>query len=108
MKKIIALLLLAITCLSFVACNSNNDKDVVIVGRWYCEEEEMTLEISSEGTGTFTDNDKTSELTWTFDDASRLIILVVDDRDGEWTQECTYLEESDTIYGDGLSFKRVK
>ena len=104
MKKIIALLLLTVMCLSFAACSG---KDEIIVGTWYCEEWNDTLVINEDGTGTFTINGKeTQALTWTFDKASGLIVLTLDD--GDLTQECTYLEESDTLYGDGITFVRVK
>ena len=104
MKKIIALLLLTVICFSLVACGNKAEKE--LVGNWFCEEENNTLVIEEDGTGTFTSDGSTCELTWTYDEASRLIILTLDN--GSWTQECTYLEDSDTIYGDGLTFKRVK
>lgn len=69
MKKIISLLLVAVMCLSFVACSSGNNNDnesakKEIVGEWKNLHEDYSFTFNEDGTGTTPSN---GSLTWKYD-----------------------------------------
>ena len=110
MKKIIALILIIAACLSITACKKDKNDGGTneapkVVGSWYCQETNYSLIINADGTGTLTTDEATDSLKWIYDTSSHLLVLTVSD--DPWTQECTYMTDSDTIYGGGLTFTRV-
>lgn len=104
MKKIIALLLTAIICLSLCACGGGNR--VAIVGKWHSESADFTLMLNEDKTGTLEMGDNSQTIKWDYDSASH--VLLINNEDGATIQQCTYMEDSDTIYGGGVTFERVK
>ena len=129
MKKIIALLLVAVMSLSLVACgggseNNNNepqtnnsssqqetadnsqeenaDSAVNLVGTWEYAEANSVLVLNDDGTGEETSN---GALTWKYDEASSTLLITF--TKNNWTEECTYFKDDDTIYVDQMTFSRV-
>lgn len=104
MKKLIALTLVIVMCLSLVACGGKNSKTPVI-GTWRYEKAQVDLVIKSDHTGSMTKGDNKIEFTWKFDSKSNLLLLTASD--GE-VEEVTYFEDDDTLYADSWTFTRVK
>ena len=71
MKKIFALLLVAILCFSLASCGNKAEKE--IVGEWKCENffsRVAVAEFYKDGTGTltnFSSSDTTEDFTWKYD-----------------------------------------
>ena len=65
MKKIIALLLLAVMCLSFVACGNEAKKE--IVGTWVTKDQDKSFTFNEDGSGIF-DNRSSYEIRWKYDE----------------------------------------
>lgn len=123
MKKLLAMLLVAVMSFSLVACGGetetdSNDKQQEIsqtdnenasknsvVGKWEYAEENSTLVLNEDNSGELTNNDKTEAITWKYDDDSHTILVTLVDSD--WTEECTYMAEDDTIYVDQWLYSRV-
>ena len=64
MKKLIALLLVAVMCLSFVACGGSGSAKKEIVGEWKCPESGYSITFNEDGTGIDPDD---GDLTWKYD-----------------------------------------
>ena len=91
MKKLIAMLLVAVMCLSFVACgntevndasiNDNNEEKSEIVGTWNPSNDSVlagyTIVFSEDGTGTIKD----TKTRWKYDD--ELSCYIVANASGE-------------------------
>ena len=95
MKKIIALLLLAVMCFSLVACGNKAEKE--IVGTWKPSEESIlanyTFVFNEDGTGTVNDG----EMTWKYDDS--LSCYIIASSYGELYCICDIMtEENGTCY----------
>ncbi|MCF2651217.1 hypothetical protein [Anaeromassilibacillus senegalensis] len=130
MKRLIALLLVAVMCFSLAACGgdketSNNnepqtnnsetqqetadnsqeenaDSAVNLVGTWEYTEANSVLVLNEDGTGEETSN---GALTWKYDEASNTLFITF--TENNWTEECTYFKDDDTIYVDQWTFSRV-
>ena len=130
MKKIIALLLVAVMCFSLAACGGDNeasnnnepqtnnsetqqetadnsqeenaDSAVNLVGTWEYTEANSVLVLNEDGTGEETSN---GALTWKYDEASSTLLITF--TKNNWTEECTYFKDDDTIYVDQWTFSRV-
>ena len=76
MKKIIALLLLAIMCLSFVACGNKTEKE--IVGKWESSNGNYSFTFNEDGTGTTESN---GQIRWKYD--SELASYIVCEPSGQ-------------------------
>lgn len=101
MKKILAMVLLAALCLSLVACGSESG----VTGKWECDYGSgyvMTLE--SGGKGTMLYGDESYDITYEFESKSNAIVVTLNGN----SESGNYMEDSDTLYIDGLTFTRVK
>ena len=106
MKKLIAILMLAVMCMSLVACGGGNTKkEKSIVGKWECAEENSVLEINEDKTGEIFVYGELLELTWLYDETSHLLVLTL--VDGDMTEEATYMADDDVLYCDGWIYTRV-
>lgn len=108
MKKIIATLLLAVMCLTLVACGEQNTTDAFI-GTWENKKQTYTLVVNKDKTGSLAQKgedgeNETIEFTWIFDDATRTLILQSEE---EGDIRLTYLEVNDTLVSAYTSFERA-
>ena len=122
MKKILALLLVAVMCLSFVACGgvsnneSNNDTtqtdeiDLEIIGTWKTDPafNDYVLIISKDHTGNLSESNKTETLTWTYDDETHILTLTKDNMPDLPPMHLTYVESNDTLVSTGPTFRRAE
>ena len=113
MKKILALLLVAVMCLSFVACNSNSDSnsDVEkaekdIVGEWVCVTGSPTYIFNEDGTGSYYDR----PMRWKYD--SELSMYIICETTGGSTHCTTAIQIDENgeqyIYGAAKAYRVEK
>lgn len=105
MKKFIALILLAITCLTFVACSKDNSD--VYIGKWTAKGDKIELVINEDKTGEIKNDNEAIKFTWFYDKNSSMMVIVPEKEDTN-IQSFTYFEEIDTLYNPWYTFKRVK
>ncbi len=108
MKKILAVLLIAVFALSFASCAKSNTTDA-FVGTWENEKQTYSLVVNKDQTGVLTtktdEGEEKTEFTWIFDDATRTLILQSEE---EGDTRLTYLEVNDTLVSSFVSFERAK
>lgn len=109
MKKLLAILLIAVFALSFASCTKSNTTDAFI-GTWENEKQSYTLVINKDKTGSLAQKGEDSEnekieFTWIFDDATRTLIL---QNEEEGDTRLTYLEVNDTLVSAFIAFERAE
>lgn len=111
MKKFITVLLLAVMCVSLVACTTESNAEPKLYGTWISPEDsshKYTLVINKDKTGTLTnggDNSETQNFTWVFDEPTRILILT--NEEGE-ISNLTYIEANDSFTSFGVRLIRSK
>ena len=122
MKKFIALLLVAVMCLSFVSCgnesnnDSNNDTTQIaepnlkIIGTWKTDPayNDYVLIINKDHTGSLSEGDETETLTWTYDAETHTLTLTKDNMPDTPPMPLTYVESNDTLVSMGPTFRRAE
>ena len=74
MRRFIALLLLAVMCLSFVACGNEAKKE--IVGTWVTEDQDESFAFNEDGSGTYDDGRYHEDgIRWKYDEELSRYIL---------------------------------
>ena len=109
MKKILAVFLIITMSISMIACGGSSKKGeskVPVIGNWECEKEDSTLQFNEDHTGKVINRGETMEVTWKYDEASHLLLVTLVEED--WTEEATYMSDSDEIYVDGWLYNRVE
>ena len=108
MKKLIAILFVAVMCLSLVACGGGDESvEHKVIGKWKTPDDyynQYELVINDDHTGTLTYDEKTESFTWVFDEHTRTLILTSEDS----TRDLTYLEVNDTFTAAGTRFQRAE
>ncbi len=103
MKNIACFILMIVTCLGMSGC-SDGPGDERIVGKWYYQNSFEGVTFNKDLTGNIQVNGKKRKFDWTFDEATRRMLITLED--SEKTESCLFLESMDSIYIDGLIYAR--
>ena len=107
MKKLIAILLVAVMCLSLAACGGGEkDTTAVFLGKWDGGNGEVQLVVNEDKTGELTYEGETVAFTWVYDENSSMMVVTPEDESYN-VLSFTYIEENDTLYNTWYVMSRV-
>lgn len=124
MKRLLALMLVVVMSFSLVACGGNeqqannnsqqqeveqdnseqneNKSDIEVVGSWIYNDGESIIIVNADNTGKVLVNGSISEMTWQYNEPTKLLVMKTSD----FTEEATFMDDG-TLYVDGWSYNKT-
>ena len=105
MKKLVAILLLAVMCLSLFSCAGIFGKGKSIIGTWVYPKANSVLVINDDNTGNVTVGDDLMYFTWVYDKDTKIAVFTL--KDSDETEQGIYMADNDVINLDGWLYTRA-